>query len=117
VKNAAEGVFKPVEEISAWTAAPAPEEVAQTPQADEWQAPVFKPAAPATPPAPEAPVSAAGPVPPAAAAPAQKKFPTWAIILIVLLVLCLCGSIGVLIVTNIFRSAMNGASLLIPFLM
>ena len=118
VEQASADVFEaaPVApEIASWQAEPVVEPeapAAPAKPAETWTAPVFTP----TPPQPEAAASG-GYIPPVSPTAPQKKFPIWAIILIVLLVLCICGGLGIAIVTNIFKGAVDGASLFLPLLM
>lgn len=119
VEQASADVFTPAAaapEVSSWQAEipvePFGEPATPPKPEDTWTAPVFTPT-----PVQTQSIGSGGYVPPVSPSIAQKKFPTWAIILIVLLVLCVCGGLGIWIFTNIFRGAIDGASLFLALLM
>lgn len=119
VDQAAGEVLTPAAEVaeaSMWKAETPVEPETPVKSEDTWTAPVFTPT-PVTSPAQPLPLGSEGVVPPVIPSSTPKKFPTWAIILIVLLVLCICGGLGISIVTSIFKRAVNGAMLFLPYLM
>lgn len=119
VEQASADVFTPAAaapEVSSWQAEtpvePFGEPATPAKLEDTWTAPVFTPT-----PVQTQSIGSGGYVPPVSPSTAQKKFPTWAIILIVLLVLCVCGGLGIWIITIILGGTGDGASLFLPLLM
>lgn len=110
VEEASGDVYTPAAgHETAWEAeAPTQPETPIKPE-ETWTAPVFKPVQPEA-------ASSAG-TPPPTPGTTQKKFPIWAIILIVLFVLCICGALGVWLVASVFSNAFEGVGILLSSIM